>query len=349
MNQMPTGPARKEMSRRRLLATAGAGAGGLAALAATGVPGFGLSEAAAQDAASQPTLDIPLMMACCFGNPFYAPMIKGMETAAKQFNVNTKFYAPAGTDDASGNATMVASLIASKPDGLVVDTVYYDAVDAPLRAAITSGIPVIAANGPDERPADQRIPYLFYVGGDEYRGGVAAANRMLADKKPTAAVCVNPQAGHGGLQQRWLGFKDTMDKAGVKSEQLILQNPDPTQTAEQLRGYLTSHPDTDAIYSVSASLILDPALTVLDQQNLTGKVMLITNDLLPSAVTAIQNGSLLALIDQQQYLQGWAPIAFLALNIRYGFTLAQDILTGPAVVDKSNVDKLVVASKEGIR
>ena len=100
---------------------------------------------------------------------------------------------------------------------------------------------------------------------------------------------------------------------------------------------------------MSASLILDPALTVLDQQKLTGKVMLITNDLLPSAVTAIQNGSLLALIDQQQYLQGWAPIVFLALNIRYGFTLAQDILTGPAVVDKSNIDKLIVASKEGIR
>jgi simple sugar transport system substrate-binding protein len=337
------------ISRRRLLASVGISAGGLATISAAGIASLGLSEAAAEDAASRPTLNIPLMMACCFGNPFYAPMIKGMETAAKQYNVNTKFYAPAGTDDAPGNATMVASLLASKPDGLAVDVVYSDAVDAPLRGAIKSGIPIIASNGPDDRPPEQRIPYLFYVGGDEYKGGVAAANRMLAERKPAAAVCVNPQAGHGGLQQRWLGFKATMDKAGLKSEQLILQNPDPTQTAEQLRGYLTSHPETDAIYSVSASLILDPALRVLDQQKLTGKVMLITNDLLPSAITAIQNGSLLALIDQQQYLQGWAPIAFLALNIRYGFTLAQDILTGPAVVDKSNVDKLVVASKEGIR
>jgi simple sugar transport system substrate-binding protein len=321
---------------------AGAALGGIAAL-------FDIPAAAAQDAAKAPTLNIPLMMACCFGNPFYAPMIKGQQLAAKQWNVATKFYAPAGTDDAPGNATLVESLVASKPDALVVDCVYGDAIDAPVRRAIDQGIPVIASNGPDDRPGGQRIPYLFYVGGGEYQGGVAAAKRMLAERKPTAAVCVNPQAGHGGLQQRWLGFKATMNQVGVNSEQLILQNADPTQTAEQLRGYLKGHPDADAIYSVSASLILDPALTVLGQQGLTGKVMLITNDLLPSAVTAIQNGSLLALIDQQQYLQGYIPIAFLAMHVRYGFTLASDVLTGPAIVDKSNIAKLVAASKEGVR
>lgn len=328
------------LTRRGWLGGAGL-AGGLAAM--------GIPAAFAQDAASAPTLNVPLMMACCFGNPFYAPMIKGQELAAKQFNVNTKFYAPAGTDDAPANANMVESLVASKPDGLVVDCVYGEAIEGSLRRAIQQGIPVIAANGPDDRPEDQRIPYLFYVGGDEYKGGVAAAKRMLAERKPASAVCVNPQAGHGGLQQRWLGFKATMDSAGVKSDQLILQNPDPTQTAEQLRGYLKGHSDTDAIYSVSASLILEPALQVLSQQGLTGKVMLITNDLIPSAITAIQNGSLLALVDQQQFLQGWAPIAFMAMHIRYGFTLGGDILTGPAIVDKKNIAKLIEASKLGIR
>jgi simple sugar transport system substrate-binding protein len=335
-----SGRAALSPSRRGLIA--GAGLGGIAAA-------LGISPAMAEEAAGAPPLKIPLMMACCFGNPFYGPMIKGQELAAKQWNVTTKFYAPAGTDDAPGNASLVESLVASKPDALVVDCVYADAIDAPLRRAIDQGIPVIASNGPDDRPEGQRIPYLFYVGGGEYLGGVAAAKRMLAERKPKSAVCVNPQAGHGGLQQRWLGFKTTMDQAGVKSEQLILQNADPTQTAEQLRGYLRGHPDTDAIYSVSASLILDPALTVLSQQGLTDKVMLITNDLLPSAVTAIQNGSLLALIDQQQFLQGYVPIAFLAMHVRYGLTLADDVLTGPAIVDKTNIAKLVSASKEGIR
>jgi len=332
-------------SRRAFFAGTGLSAGVIASLALS----RGVTEALAQDAAKMPTLNVPLMMACCFGNPFYAPMIQGAELAAKQFNVSTKFYAPPGTDDAPGNAQIVESLIASKPDGMVIDCVYADAIDASLRRAIESGIPVIASNGPDDRPADKRIPYLFYVGGDERLGGVAAANRMLKERKPNFAICVNPQAGHGGLQQRWLGFEDTMNKAGVKTEQVILQNPDPTQTSEQLRGYLTSHPETDAIYSVSASLILDPALAVLKQQGLAGKTLFVTNDLLPSAITAIQEGSLLALIDQQQYLQGWAPIAFMAMHIRYGLTLANDMLTGPAMVDKSNVDKLISASKEGVR
>jgi hypothetical protein len=38
---------------------------------------------------------------------------------------------------------------------------------------------------------------------------------------------------------------------------------------------------------------------------------------------------------------------FLALNLEHGFTLAGDILTGPFLVDQSNVQKVEQGVKDG--
>jgi simple sugar transport system substrate-binding protein len=70
-----------------------------------------------------------------------------------------------------------------------------------------------------------------------------------------------------------------------------------------------------------------------------------TFDLAETQLRAIREGKILGTIDCQQYLQGFLGMAFLWLHIRYGFRLASDILTGPAVVDSSN---LTVAA-EGVR
>jgi hypothetical protein len=39
----------------------------------------------------------------------------------------------------------------------------------------------------------------------------------------------------------------------------------------------------------------------------------------------------------------------MAMHVRYGITLGGDVFTGPAIVDKSNVSKLVDANKAGVR
>jgi simple sugar transport system substrate-binding protein len=60
----------------------------------------------------------------------------------------------------------------------------------------------------------------------------------------------------------------------------------------------------------------------------------------------MDEGTLVSTIDQQQYLQSYLPISWLKLNIEHGFVLAPgvDLLTGPALVDKSNVAQV----REGV-
>ena len=274
-------------------------------------------------------------------DPAWGIVMKGMKDAAETF---TK-----GTDDTinatySGPAkfsieelvNMLNSAIATKPDGIAVTITDPAALDAPLRKAIAAGIPVIAINVPDTRPEAERIPYLFYVGGDEYLSGKKAAQRILAVHKPKRAVVTIHEIGHVGLELRAKGFIEVMTANGVPAEKLATYL-DPTQAIEIIKGYFARHPDTDTIFTLGP---IDSAYVTdfLKEQGLAGgKVIHAAFDTSEEVVHSIEEGDTLFTISQQLYLQGYLPIEFLYLFNKYKFLPANDILTGPGFVDASNV------------
>jgi len=274
------------------------------------------------------------------GDPFWGVVMKGMKEAAE--------FITKGTDDTI-NATyagpakysveelvnMLNSAIATKPDGIAVTITDPAAVDEPLRRAIAQGIPVIAINVPDPRPEGEKIPYLFYVGGDEYLSGRKAAQKILAVRKPKSAVVTIHEIGHIGLEYRAKGFIEVMTENGVPAEKLATYL-DPTQAIEILKGYFSKNPDTDAIFTLGS---IDSAyvLTFLKEQGLVGKVLHGAFDVSDEVVHAIKEGTTLFTISQQQYLQGYLPIHFLYLYNKYNFLPSNDVLTGPGFIDASNV------------
>ncbi len=66
------------------------------------------------------------------------------------------------------------------------------------------------------------------------------------------------------------------------------------------------------------------------------------------AVTAIQNGWLQLVIDQQQYLQGYFGVLQLCLTKNYGFSGLQ-IDTGAGFADKDNIEQLAALVTKQIR
>jgi simple sugar transport system substrate-binding protein len=54
-------------------------------------------------------------------------------------------------------------------------------------------------------------------------------------------------------------------------------------------------------------------------------------------------------IDQQQYLQGYLPIAFLSLYKKYGLMPAGTVMTGPGFVTQENAAQVIELSQKGIR
>jgi simple sugar transport system substrate-binding protein len=284
------------------------------------------------------------------GDPFWGVVMKGMQDAADLLSKGTgdtikATYLGPAVYSVTELVNMLNSAIAARPQGIVCTITDPAALDEPLRRAISLGIPVIAINVPDPRPVGQRIPYLFYVGGDEYLSGIKAAEKMLAVKKPARAVVFIHEVGHVGLELRAKGFIEVMSAAGVPAEKLAI-GIDPTQAVDIIRGYFAKYPDTDAIFTLGPLGTL-PTVTFLKEQGLAGKVMLGCFDLDEVTLKAIKDGVALFTVTQQQYLQGYLPIVWLYLYNKYGFLPANDILTGPGFVDSSNVEKVEQLIKQG--
>jgi len=263
------------------------------------------------------------------GDPFWGVVMKGMEDSANYLNkatddtINATYSGPAKYS-VEQLVDMLNSAIATRPDGIAVTITDSDALEQPLRRAIDMGIPVIAINVPDSRPADEAIPYLFYVGGDEYLSGKRAAERILNHKKPQRAVVTVHEIGHMGLELRAQGFIEVMTEAGVPAEKLATYL-DPTQAIEILKGYFSKNPETDAIFtlgSIDSSYVID----FLNEEGLTGKVTHGGFDVSDEVVESIQKGDTLFTISQQQYLQGYLPIHFFYMLNKFNFLPANDVL-----------------------
>lgn len=276
------------------------------------------------------------------GDPFWGVVMKGVEDAAAFVTkgnpdgdvIEATYLGPAKYS-VEELVNMLNSAIATKPDGLAVTITDPASVEGPLRKAIEQGIPVIAINVPDPRPVGERIPYLFYIGGDEYLSGKKAAERILATGKPKRAIVTIHVLGHIGLELRAKGFIEVMEANGVPAEKLATYL-DPTQAIEILKSYFAKYPDTDAIFTLGP-IDSSYVLAFLREQGLIGKVKHAAFDVSDEVVKAIKAGETLFTISQQQYLQGFLPIVYLYLYNKYSFLPANDILTGPGFVDASNV------------
>jgi simple sugar transport system substrate-binding protein len=335
------------ISRRTLFKRAGIGAGALSLPALLAACGGDDEEEAAptpQAPAQGKKLTFYSVTHGETGNVFWAIYRNGIRDGSRLYNVTVKDL-PLETFAVAGYVDLLNQAISAKPDGIFATILDQNAVDEPLRRAIDSGIPVIATNVPDSRPLEERIPYLFYVGGDEEAGGRLTAQRQLQEGAVKHAACIIHEPGHTGLEARCRGYTAELTKAGAKVDKLP-SSKDATQATEQIKSYLQEAGDVDAIFGVGPQPATF-ALQALDELGQKGDVKVSAYDMDVTLLDEMDAGNLISTIDQQQYLQGYEPIHWLKQHIEHGFVLAPgvDMLSGPALVDKSNADQV----REGVK
>lgn len=247
--------------------------------------------------------------------------------------------------------TLARQAIATKPDGIAIPILASEPLDPVLRDAITKdGIPVVAFNISDPRPADQRIPYLAYVGGAEEQVGIMLANEVLKDAEageipePTGAVCADWDPSHQGLAARCKGFNDTMAAANVKSETLTISQ-NQADAVNTMEAYLQGNPDVNVIFAVTAgsgpwAYAAAKDLDLSPDVDMEG-VTILGVDESPVTLEGIREGHILATHSQGFYLQGFSPFEILYWNKELGYVPFNDTLTGPILINKDNIDKWV--------
>ncbi|MBV7330727.1 sugar ABC transporter substrate-binding protein [Chloroflexi bacterium TSY] len=304
---------------------------------AAGDGGDSGGEAASEDSGSDAMADgdavviFAVQHGECAWDSFWCTVQEGMMDAAEDLGVDLTLLAP-DEFDLDKEVSMLEQAVAAQPDGImttVPDPVLFgDAVNS----AIDQGIPVVVYNAGSGPEADG-IPYLTYVGQDEYAGGYLGGKRLIAAGGGTRGVCLNQQVGHTGLDARCQGFADALAEAGLESEVVAINN-DPAESTAIIGDYYAANPDTDIFMTLGPNGAT-PFYAFLDNEGL-GEDEFIhgTFDLGEQIEANILSGVTQFGINQQPYLQGYGSVTILHHLIKYGVAPASGVTaTGPGFVD----------------
>ena len=274
-------------------------------------------------------------------DPFWSVVKNGADMAAEHTGANVEFRSPE-TFDMVQMSQMIDAAVNQEPDGLVVSIPDADALGPSIERAVQAGIPVISMNSGSDVAAD--LGALLHVGQDEFTAG-RVAGEALAEMGGTTGICVNQEVGNVALDQRCEGFAEGF---GGSVEVIPTQN-DPAEVQAKVQAALESNPDVDTVMGLGASLVGEPALAAVEAVGRTGEVMVATFDLSAGFLEAVAEGNAAFAIDQQQYLQGYLPVVFLAMNANYGLVPGGDVPSGPNLVTQEKAAQVVDLSSQGIR
>lgn len=287
-------------------------------------------------------------------DPFWNKIKKGVDDARVVVEANggkVDYLRMQSYDNfAADSAEIIRVAISQKPHGIAVPDWVFESQDGPIKEAIAAGIKVILMNAGTLDKAKE-LGAINYVGTDEYLSGRAAGD-YLAKKGAKFALCVNDLPGTANIEARCKGLVDAMTEAGVKAEQLPLPTTafgDPVAVAEAVKSTLLQRPEVDALVGIGAQEADGIAIGIA-QAGKNGQVHLGCFDFNETALDRIKNGEQLFAIDQQPYLQSLLAVTLLASNIDFGTDLpTAPVLTGPGIVDASNVEATMSGVKAGAR
>lgn len=287
-------------------------------------------------------------------DPFFAVIKKGVDDAAlaaKAYGGSVSFlqlqtYDQIGPDAAN----LVRTAINQGANGIAVPNWVPAAEDPAIKAARDAGIPVMIYNSGGVEKAKE-LGALNFIGSDEYLAGKAAGT-YLAQHGAKKVVCVNTVPGAANLEARCQGVSDGMTAAGQSGQKLPLPPTsfgNPTAVAEAIKAALLKDSDVDGIVTISQA-DADSAANGIAQAGGAGRVKLGGFDMNKTILDRIKGGTQLFAVDQQPYLQGFLATSLLHDHAAFGTNVPTNpILTGPAIVDSSNVEQALAGAAQGTR
>ncbi|MER7900782.1 sugar ABC transporter substrate-binding protein [Streptomyces sp. NPDC096046] len=290
--------------------------------------------------ASTPRMTVALVTHQAPGDTFWDTVRKGAEAAAAKDNIKLIYSA----DPNAGNqANLVQNAIDQKVDGIAVTLAKPDALKSVIGKAEKSGIPVVGLNS---GLSDwKKLNLLEFFGQDESVAG-EAFGKKLNEVGAKHALCVIQEQGNVGLTQRCDGVEKTFDgKLDVQN----VNGTDMPSVKSTITAKLKQDPSIDYVVTLGAPFALTAVQSVGDAGS---KAKIATFDLNKDLIKSVKAGDIQFAVDQQPYLQGYLAVDGLWLyknNGNYSGGGEQPVLTGPAFVDKSNVDKIGEFAAKGTR
>ena len=192
---------------------------------------------------------------------------------------------------------------------------------------------------------------MNFIGSDPYKAGYAAGD-YFAKHNFKDAVCLNTLPGAANIEAFCKGMTEGVTAGGGKGSVLPLPATSfgsATAVAQALKGHLLQNRDVSAVFAIG-NVDTNSAISGVTQAGKKGKVQVCGMNIDETALNNIKSGTQLCAIDQGPYMMGFLATAILNAHVNYGLSVTtREILTGPGVVDASNVDATIKGVKAGAR
>lgn len=287
-------------------------------------------------------------------DPFWSIVKRGAETAGmvvKAQGGSVTWLGPQNYDNLGPDAAdLIRTALSQKPDAIIGPDWVPTAMDDAFKEVVKAGVPLIIYNAGGKAAAD-KLGARNYIGSDEYVAGMAGGTKF-AKSGVKNVLCINTVPGAANLEARCKGVADGIAKMGGTSRQLPLPATsfgNPTAVAEAIKAALLRDANVQGVITISAGDASSAANAIM-QAGVGNKVKLGTFDMDQGTLDRIKKGSQLFAIDQQPYLQGYLAVSLLNTYVQYGLDVpTSPILTGPGIVDSSNIDATLAGVKAGAR
>jgi simple sugar transport system substrate-binding protein len=270
---------------------------------------------------------------------FWSVVKAGADRAGKDLGVKVQYNSD---PDVTKQAELVDAAVAKKVDGIVVSMADPDGMKDAVEKAVSAGIPVITINS--GLAESKEFGAITHVGQDETLAGQLAGEKFneLGVKK---LVCVIHEASNIGLQQRCAGAKS---KFQGDFTTLQVQGADTGKSADAIQSALQADKTIDGVLTLNAQVTLG---AVQANQEVGGKAQVASFDMGSDILQGIKDGDIVFTVDQQPFLQGYLGVSFLYLKKLNGNDVGggQPVYSGPALVTKDNVDRVIAFAKGGTR
>lgn len=272
-------------------------------------------------------------------DPFWSVVKNGVEKAAKDTGATVDYRAPE-TFDMVAMAQLIDAAVNQEPDGLVVSIPDADALSPSIKRAVEAGIPVISMNSGSD--VSKELGALLHVGQDEFDAGKAAGEK-LAEMGGKKGICVNHEVGNVSLDLRCAGFTEGF--GGNVS--VVPTSIDPAEVESKVRAALAADEEVDTVMALGSAMAGEPSVKAVKASG--RDIHIATFDLSAGFLQAVVDGDASFAIDQQQFLQGYLPVNFLALNAEYGLMPGGNVPSGPNLVTADKAAQVIDLSAKGIR
>jgi simple sugar transport system substrate-binding protein len=233
-----------------------------------------------------------------------------IQQAGEDFAVTVDYRNPPNGDLAD-MARLIEQASARNYQGVITSIADIDVLKKPLGQVVAKKIPLVTINSGTTAQSEQ-LGAIMHVGQPEYDAGKAAGERAKA-AGAKSFVCVNHYATNPASFERCRGFADAL---GVDFKAATLDTgSDPTTIESKVSAYLRKNPTTSALLALGPSSA-NASLKAIAKLGKKGKLLMATFDLTPEVSAGIKDGTVAFAIDQQPYLQGYIPVAVLAIAIQ---------------------------------